>query len=295
MPTRLQIRQRVQDNLEDTGVTFFTEETINDTIQKGYTRYSIITGGITFSKYFPNLNQPYWYLRQFLPNLLYLKGIYYFTVDRWLEATRLKYIRAIDDKWETRTGTPQYFIPIDFFRMGIYPHSNVASGEHLIYYSGLAPTLIDSSTPKIPQVASTLLENYTTSKLLLELKEFNKATEYWNSYKADLQVAKLHLQTAQAKADKMNVLQPYIQMPMYVRGSSSGMFVDNETITGTIDGANDTFTLAGSPNPADSLCLYKNGQLLFEGEGYILSGNTIVFAAGYIPNGDDECRAWYRM
>jgi len=62
-----------------------------------------------------------------------------------------------------------------------------------------------------------------------------------------------------------------------------------------VDGVNDTFTLVGTPSPSDSLQLYKNGQLLFEGVGYTLSGNSIVYAAAYIPEVGDEHRAWYRM
>jgi len=75
----------------------------------------------------------------------------------------------------------------------------------------------------------------------------------------------------------------------------SGTFVDLETPSGTIDGVNDTFPLADSPNPAGSLHLYKNGQLMLAGgQDYTLTGNVIVYGAGAIPQIGDVHRASYR-
>lgn len=55
-----------------------------------------------------------------------------------------------------------------------------------------------------------------------------------------------------------------------------GYFVYNETPSGTINGVNDTFTLAGTPNPSSSLTLTLNGQVLIQGSDYTLSGFTIT-------------------
>src|SRR6516162_1780178 len=47
-------------------------------------------------------------------------------------------------------------------------------------------------------------------------------------------------------------------------GTSGGAvpaYVDNESPGGVVDGANTTFSLAGQPNPASSLALYRNGML----------------------------------
>ena len=75
----------------------------------------------------------------------------------------------------------------------------------------------------------------------------------------------------------------------------SGNFADNETPTGTINGTNDTFTLAQTPSPAASLLVYLNGQLQTAGgEDYTLSGTTITFVAVKIPLSGDILRVWYR-
>ena len=54
-------------------------------------------------------------------------------------------------------------------------------------------------------------------------------------------------------------------------------FVENEVPTGTVNGSNATFTLAGTPNPAASLQLYVNGVHLKVTEDYTLSTATITF------------------
>lgn len=87
-------------------------------------------------------------------------------------------------------------------------------------------------------------------------------------------------------------------------GTASGgpglNFADGETPSGTIDGSNATFHLAHNPNPAASLILVLNRGVLEQGIGYTLSGNTITFQSGYIPqpsNGSDPAdviQAWYR-
>jgi len=78
-------------------------------------------------------------------------------------------------------------------------------------------------------------------------------------------------------------------------GGSGVTFSDAETPAGTINGSNAVFTLAHSPNPAASLILMKNGQIMIAGGvSYTLSGLTITYASGYIPVAGDVHVAWYR-
>lgn len=78
-------------------------------------------------------------------------------------------------------------------------------------------------------------------------------------------------------------------------GLTNANFVDNETPAGTIDGANDTFTLANTP-VAGSEHLYKNGIRQKPGgaNDYTISGATITFNAGNIPQTGDSLLADYR-
>ncbi len=73
-------------------------------------------------------------------------------------------------------------------------------------------------------------------------------------------------------------------------------FVYNETPAGTQNGVNATFTLLSNPNPASSLLLRKNGQVLTAGgEDYTLSGDTITYVAAQIPVSDDGIKADYSV
>lgn len=72
-------------------------------------------------------------------------------------------------------------------------------------------------------------------------------------------------------------------------------FVHNATPTGSVDSLNMTFTLASSPNPAASLELRLNGQVLKSGSGndFTLSGSTITM--NFAPAEGDVLTASYTV
>lgn len=71
-----------------------------------------------------------------------------------------------------------------------------------------------------------------------------------------------------------------------------GRIVDDETPAGSIDGANQAFTLTLAPSPVTSLRVYVNGLLQRRGTDYVLSGTTITYTAA--PQSGDNHRAFYR-
>jgi hypothetical protein len=71
-------------------------------------------------------------------------------------------------------------------------------------------------------------------------------------------------------------------------------FVDFEIPAGSIDGTNPVFVLSAAPSPASSLVLHKNGMKLSAGGDYSISGNTILFAAGAVPQPGDLIVSSYR-
>lgn len=73
-------------------------------------------------------------------------------------------------------------------------------------------------------------------------------------------------------------------------------FSDAEVPSGTINGTNTAFTLAhADANTGNSLVLVRNG-VVQQGGGndYTLSGATITFTSGSIPQSGDTLQAWYR-
>lgn len=72
-----------------------------------------------------------------------------------------------------------------------------------------------------------------------------------------------------------------------------GTPVENETPAGTINGVNDTFTLAHAP--LGPVQLFRNGLLQLLGTDYTISGGTsVVYQPGSIPEPGDWHRVWYR-
>lgn len=60
--------------------------------------------------------------------------------------------------------------------------------------------------------------------------------------------------------------------------------ISDETLGGTVDGVNATFTIANTP-VTGTLHVYRNGLLMRVGASndYTISGTTITFNAGRIP------------
>jgi hypothetical protein len=77
-------------------------------------------------------------------------------------------------------------------------------------------------------------------------------------------------------------------------GGSPLIFVDLETPSGVVDGSNSNFLTSAAPAPPSSLLLFRNGILQKSGFDFTLSGSTIHFLAGAIPQPGDTLLASYR-
>lgn len=71
-------------------------------------------------------------------------------------------------------------------------------------------------------------------------------------------------------------------------------YSDAETPGGVIDGSNASFTLANTPS-GTSLMLFRNGIYQTTGADYALSGSTVTFTPGSVPQPGDTLTASYRI
>jgi hypothetical protein len=78
-------------------------------------------------------------------------------------------------------------------------------------------------------------------------------------------------------------------------GSVGAAFVDAETPAGTLNGANNTFSLSQMPAPPASLAVYRNGLIQTAGLDYTLLGNSMTFLSGATPEAGDTLIAYYRV
>lgn len=77
-------------------------------------------------------------------------------------------------------------------------------------------------------------------------------------------------------------------------GTATPTYSDAETPGGTVDGVNNSFTLASTPS-GSSLLLYRNGIYMTPGVDYNLTANTVQFIAANIPQPLDKLTASYRI
>jgi hypothetical protein len=71
-------------------------------------------------------------------------------------------------------------------------------------------------------------------------------------------------------------------------------FADAETPGGIVDGTNNTLTLANTPL-GSSLMLFRNGLYLTPNFDFTLTGSSILFSVGAIPQPGDTLTASYRV
>jgi hypothetical protein len=71
-------------------------------------------------------------------------------------------------------------------------------------------------------------------------------------------------------------------------------YSDAETPGGIVDGSNNTFTLANTPL-GTSLMMFRNGLYMTVGSDYNLTGSTVQFVAGAVPQPGDTLTASYRV
>lgn len=78
-------------------------------------------------------------------------------------------------------------------------------------------------------------------------------------------------------------------------GGAQPSFVDGDSPSGIVDGANTSFTLSATPDPASSLAVYRNGVLQKISQDYTLNGSAIQFVTAAAPQPGDTLLASYRL
>jgi hypothetical protein len=293
---RAQIAERVNRNISNVSWERFPQAQINESIQKAYNWATVLTGAIQKSTVFPfATDTPYINFRQQIPDYFATIGIYNQITHRWLTPTSTKELDLWRWDWERWIGEPEYFFILDFNRVGMIPYQTAPVGTFILWYLAATPTLVDGTPFVIPSQHEDLLVNWSTGDMLDLDREYLKATQQQSQFYEKLSALQKEINNL-AAYDKNLVLEPYWPLGRYgAAGSGNDVnFADNITPTGAIDGSNATYTLPSSPNPTSSLLLMKNGQVLFQGVGYTLTGSTIVYDTAYVLQTGDLHRVWYR-
>lgn len=304
------ISSEIQTNLYDAGLRWYSDTDIMNALQDAYNMIVALLGPIEHSSFIPQLSEPYYDLRYMLPDFMYTIGIFNPFTNQWLEGLSYKQMKATYQTY-LAIGQPKWINVVDLSKVIVWPYLPGATGVLYVLYKSQAPLLSHSSVPILPySVGGQLLENLTTSELFEQAREFKKAQRFLDKAfkpaskdgKSLYEQCKLEIQNL-ARTDREIVLEPY-RWIFHGGQFSMATWINNETPSGTINGTNATFVLNGVPNPTDSVLLTKNGQVVYQNVAFTLSGQTITFNSGYIPqpaditipsSSDDLLRAWYQI
>lgn len=312
----------VQNNLYEANLRWFSQDDIWASMQEAYNKVVAILAPIERSTFIPQTGSPYYDLAAQIPDFMYISGIYNPTSLLWLRGMSYKIMKQIYTTY-LAIGNPDNYNVQDFRRIIVWPYLPSAYGTLYIVYKASAPKIYRpgptyngdgyydwDGIPQLPySVAKQLIEYFTMADLFEQARKFIKAQVWWDKLlkpvpdkygTSILDQARKEISDL-ARADREAVLEPYRWI---FHGGNNGnvTWINNETLSGVVDGINPTFTLAQVPNPTSSVLLMKNGVCLFEGVGYTINGVTVTYQTGYIPQppsgGDltgDLVRAWYQI
>jgi hypothetical protein len=214
--TRGQLKTILRFNLADIGVTFYSDENLNDSIQDAYDDVAClckcITKSVTLS-WIPNLSYYDFVVDCNVSDYMGTIGIFNNVTNRWLrDDLTLRHFDGLRIDWENWSGTPEFWTSSDPKRIAIaakYPGSASRTGAFAsdrfttaffvdsavtsvgtfsLLYCAVAPTLTaDTDTPLIATDMQYLLEYYVTADMLETAEEFIKAQDYWNKYYSDVE------------------------------------------------------------------------------------------------------------
>lgn len=189
-----QIRANVRANLSDAGITFYDDDSINQSIQDAYNEVACKCYCIIKSATINQVAQKNYYDFITLGVSDYFGTLAIFNNDTqfWLrdDLSIRDYDRLRRD-WELWAGAPQFWVPHSQQYVAITPKLMVVNGETFtLWYWAQAPNLLtgagqDSNVPLIATDMQSLLEKYATADMLENAEEITKALTYSSEYEVD--------------------------------------------------------------------------------------------------------------
>lgn len=189
--TRLQVRTNIRSNLQDFGITYYDDQSINDAIQDAYNEVAskcfCIVNSVTVNQI---ANNPYYDFQNQCGVTDYIGTIAIYNLNTmfWLrDDVSLRDYDRLRRDWERWTGAPQFWTPHSLQYVAITPNLAQTSGEQFtLWYWGQAPTLqFDTDTFLIASDMQNLLEWYGTADKLEDAQETAKAAPFWQMYEED--------------------------------------------------------------------------------------------------------------
>ena len=177
------IKGRIRTNLDDAGITFYSEADVTDSLQETYNEVVAVTQPMECVREISFVSQQVYYnLQELIPDYLRPLAIFNKNINRFLAFKDLSYVQNERIDWELATGEPRVFILLDYRYIALFPRLETASGSMEVFYKAKANTLRDTSVPVVPDGNTIILEEGATGDLLEQKEEFTKAQMYFSNY-----------------------------------------------------------------------------------------------------------------
>jgi len=186
--TRDNLTARVRFNLADAGVTYYSADDLNDSIQDAYDEVVALTACIESAGTMAFVSDQIFYnaiddISDFMRPIAVKNS----NTLRFLDIIFLKSLDSFRDDWEQGVGSSEYLGLIDSKWMTPFPHMGTGAGNLEVFYKASANTLGASTVPTIPTQFQKILEFYSTADMLEQMEEFEQAGKAWQDYIAELQ------------------------------------------------------------------------------------------------------------
>jgi len=192
--TRDNIASRVRFNLDDSGITFFSADDINESIQDGYDEVVAVARTITGNYEIPLEDETSYYnFRGIIPDYIHVAGIFNNNTNRWLDYYAHVLLRELRTDWELAKGESEGFTVWDGRWISVFPRLATGLGTFTVLYKASANTLAAATVPSIPFAYERILEYYSTMDLLEQSEEYGKAGLWTKDYFTYLNNLKKHM------------------------------------------------------------------------------------------------------
>lgn len=208
--TRGQIKATIRLNLDDNGVTFYSDDDLNESFQDAYDDIACMSQCVcknVILQWQPQLSY-YDFITDFgVQDYLATTAIFNYTTNRWLrDDLTIRDFDRIRRDWELWEGTPQFWASSDPRHIAIAPKYQIGGrtpgafnpnafsdaffvgtgnslGNFKLIYWAQAPVLVSNlDTLLTASDVQNLFEFYVTADMLESAEEFSKAGEYWEKY-----------------------------------------------------------------------------------------------------------------
>jgi hypothetical protein len=179
--TRDDLAGRVRTTLDDSGVTFFSADDINDSVQDAYDEYISLVRpleGVATINFLANTT--FYNLESSITDLLSVMAIYNTNTKKWMDFKGIQFYQEWNYEWQKQSGEPRWFTILDVRWSAIVPRLNTATGGMDIVYKKRAPTLLAAT--ELTTVEDQTLEWYCLADLLAQAEEYQKSLIYYQDY-----------------------------------------------------------------------------------------------------------------